>query len=169
MPARVSAFVVLVFTALVTGGSLSAQSRRSRAPAEPPSVDSLAAVSARGRALAEYDSIAWLGGGAITSLSLPLDGIRRLIARKSSQGWEVAAGSLGPSGETYSMSHLAIPGIEDGPVWAVTSFDQPEEDTGYFASAARAIETSVTMFRAAAERPYIATVVPASDGPWWWV
>ena len=67
------------------------------------------------------------------------------------------------------MSHLAIPGIEDGPVWAATSFDPPEEDTGYFARAARAIETSVTMFRAAADRPYIATAVPAGDGPWWWV
>jgi hypothetical protein len=167
MTAHCSAGALLLAT-LVTAGSLHAQPKRPRAPAEPPTADSLAAVSQRGRTLAEYDSVSWLGSGVMTSLSLPPDSIRRLIARKTSRGWEVAAGSLGPSGETFLMSHLSIPGIEAGPVWATTSFDPAQEDSGYFARAARAIETSVTMFRAAA-RPYIATVVPASDGPWWWV
>lgn len=159
----------LLLATLVTAGSLAAQPKRPRAVALPPSVDSLAAVSERGRALAEYDSVSWLGGDAMTSLSLPKGGVRRLIARKTNQGWEVAAGTLSASGRDYLVSYLSTPGIEAGPQWATTPFDPPEADTGYLARAARAIETSLTMFRAAAERPYIATVVPASDGPWWWV
>lgn len=164
-----SAAPALALATLLTAGSLAAQPKRARATNAPPSADSLTAVSQRGRLLSEYDSVAWLGGGAIASLSLPPDGIRRLIARKTSGGWEVATGSLSDSGDAYLMSYLSTPGIEDGPQWATTPFDPPREDTGYFARAARAIETSVTMFKAAAQRPYIATVVPAADGPWWWV
>jgi hypothetical protein len=67
------------------------------------------------------------------------------------------------------MTHLSTPGIQEGPQWASTWYEPAREDTGYFARAARAIETAVAMFHAAAERPYIATVVPAADGPWWWV
>jgi len=48
-------------------------------PAIPPSTDTLAAISRRGRALAVRDSIAWLGAAAMTSLSFPVDSIRRLI------------------------------------------------------------------------------------------
>lgn len=157
----------LVLATLVAGSTLAGQTKRPRRPLGPPSADSLAAVSKRGRMLAEYDSVSWLGGDAMTSLSLPRDGIRRLIARRTSRGWEVAAGTLSARGDVYLMSHLSMPGIQAQ--WASTPYDPPREDTGYFARAARAIETSVTMFRAAAERPYIATVVPAGDGPWWWV
>lgn len=166
----IRSFLPALFLALLAAGtSLAAQPRKPRPAPRPLTRDSLAAVSRRGRALAEYDSVAWLGGDAMTSLSLPPDGIRRLIARKIAGGWEVAAGTLSATGDVFLMSHLSTPGIKTGPQWATTPFDPPREDTGYFASAARAIETSVTMFRAAAERPYIATVVPAVDGPWWWV
>jgi len=168
MPKRLTT-AVFVLAILVCAGSTAAQPKRSRTPTATPSADSLASVSQRGRTLAEYDSVSWLGGDAMTSLSFPRDSIRRLIARKTSQGWEVAAGELSASGSDYLMSYLSTPGIEAGPQWATTPFDPPEADTGYFARAARAIETSVTMFRAAAQRRYIATVVPASDGPWWWV
>ena len=48
-------------------------------PAISPSTDTLAAISRRGRALAVRDSIAWLGAAAMTSLSFPVDSIRRLI------------------------------------------------------------------------------------------
>jgi hypothetical protein len=65
------------------------------------------------------------------------------------------------------VTRLAIPGIQR--VWASTEFDPPQPDSGYFASAARAIETSVAMFKPIARRPYIATVVPAEDEPGWLV
>jgi hypothetical protein len=159
-----------VLVLLAWAGVASAQSKKRR-PAPPPlpapSADSLAGVSQRGRILSEYDSVSWLGGDAMTSLSSPKYGIRRLIARQTSRGWEVAAGYLTPDRRRYLMTHLSIPGIVPGAEWASTWFEPAQEDTGYFASAARAIETSVEMFRAAAERPYIATVIPTAEGPWW--
>ena len=103
----------------------------------------------------------------MTSLSQPKDGIRRLIARRTSRGWEVAAGTLTPSRDRYLMTHLSTPGIVPGAEWASIWYEPALEDTGYFARAARAIETSVEMFRAVAERPYIATAVPTTDGLWW--
>jgi hypothetical protein len=137
------------------------------AEAVHPSPDSLAAISRRGRALAVVDSIAWLGADAMTSLSLPRDSIRRLVVRSTARGWEVASGVLSDDGSIYLISEIATPGIQAA--WASTLFDPPQPDTAYFARAARAIETSITMFRRPAARPYIATAVPADDGPWWLV
>ena len=132
-----------------------------------PSRDSLAAISRRGRALAVHDSIAWLGADAMTSLSLPPDSIRRLIVRRTDVGWEVAAGVLSDDGAAYLLAELATPGIQAA--WASRLFEPPQPDTAYFARAARAIETSIEMFNRPAARPYIATAIPADDGPWWLV
>ena len=136
-------------------------------PAAGVSTDTLAAISRRGRALAVHDSIAWLGADAMTSLSLPTDSIRRLIVRHSENGWEVASGVLSDSGATYHISEIATPGIQAA--WASTLFDPPEVDTGYFANAARAIEASIAMFHRPEGRLYLATAIPADDGPWWLV
>jgi len=153
-----------------------AQSRAPRAsktvaparPSAPPSTDSLDVISRRGKVLAERDSIAWLGADAMTSLSLPEDHVRRLIVRRAVQGWVVATGQLAEDGREYLIEQLATPGIQASR-WASTLFDPPRPDTEYFASAARAIETALIMFRPVAPRPYIATAVPAEDGPSWWV
>ena len=132
-----------------------------------PSNDSLAAISRRGRALAIHDSIAWLGADAMTSPSLPPDSIRRLIVRRTDRGWEVASGVLSDDGAAYMVTEIATPGIQA--TWASTRFEPPQPDTSYFARAARAIETSITMFHRPSARPYIATAIPADDGPWWLV
>ena len=134
----------------------------------PPSADSLAAVSRRGRAIAEADHIVWLANGAIESSYLPVDSIRRFIPRRTDRGWEVADGRLSDDGSTYLISRLATPGIQPD-VWASSLFDPALPDTGYFARAARAIESSLTMFRPVEQRPYIATILPADDGPSWHV
>jgi hypothetical protein len=134
---------------------------------EPPSIDSLAAISRRGRTLAQYDEVAWLGSGAMTSLSLPQNGVRQLITRRTESGWEVATGELSESGHAFLLNELATPGMQK--TWASSSFDPPQPDSGYFARAGRAIATALAMFRPTASRAHIATVVPAEDGPWWWV
>ena len=134
----------------------------------PPSADSLAAISRRGRAIAEADHIVWLSTGAIAPSSLPTDSIRRFIPRRTDSGWEVADGALSDDGSTYMISRLATPGIQPD-VWASSLFDPAFPDTGYFVRAARAIESSLTMFRPVEERPYIATVIPADDSLSWHV
>ena len=136
-------------------------------PTIAPSTDTLAAISRRGRALAARDSVAWLGAAAMTSLSLPADSIRRLIVRHTDDGWEVASGGLSADGAAYLISEIATPGIQA--TWASTLFDTPEADTEYFANAARAIDASIAMFHRPEGRPYVATAVPADDGPWWLV
>lgn len=138
------------------------------APSVAPSNDSLAAISHRGRVLAERDSIAWLGAGAMTSLSLPEDGIARLIVRRTDQSWEVASGKLVDDGAAFLIQEIATPGIQKGH-WASSLYDPPQPTTDYFARAGRAIETSITMFRPVASRPHVAMAVPADDGPWWLV
>jgi hypothetical protein len=95
------------------------------------------------------------------------DGVRRLIARKTDRGWEVGVGQLSESGAEFLVSILATPGMQT--TWALQPFDPPLPDTGYFARAGRAIETALVMFHPVVRRPHIATVLPASDGPWWWV
>jgi hypothetical protein len=93
--------------------------------------------------------------------------VRKLISRKTTNGWEVALGELTESGNEFRVSTIATPGMQT--TWASRVFDPPLADTGYFARAARAIETALVMFHPAARRPYTATAIPAEDGPWWWV
>ena len=137
-------------------------------PSAPPTADSLEAISRRGRELALRDSIAWLGSGAMTTLTVAPDGIRRLVVRRGADSWEVASGAMADDGSAFLISEIATPGIQKGH-WASTLFDPPAPNVDYFARAARALETSIAMFRRPADRPYIAMAVPADDGPWWLV
>ena len=110
----------------------------------------------------------WLGADAMTSLSVPADGIRRLIVRRTARAWEVAVGTLSAKADSFNVEQLATPGIQPRK-WASTLYEPAEPDTGYFLEAARAVETSIGMFRPTARRPYAAMAIPADDGPWWWV
>jgi hypothetical protein len=145
-----------------------APTRSAVVPAAPPSTDSLDAISRRGRTIAEVDHVTWLGAGAMTSLVSAPDSVRRLIARRTNGGWEVAAGALSDDQSAYLIAELATPGMQANQ-WASSLFEPARPDTDYFAHAARAIEASLTMFRPVERRLYIATVVPAEDGPWWLV
>lgn len=166
MPMNTTALAVLIMTASATAAG--AQQKPVGAGANPPSPDSLAAISRRGRALAELDHAAWLGTEAMESSSLPNDGVRRFIVRRTERGWEVAAGALSARRDTFYVAQLSTPGMQPDR-WAASTFDPPRADTGYFARAARAIETSLAMSRRVARRPYVATAVPADGEPWWWV
>ena len=137
-------------------------------PIPPPSSDSLAAISRRGRALAEYDAAAWLGSDAMTSLSVAEDGIRRFIVRRTDRGFEVAVGRLSAKSDAFYVTQLAMPGIQPNK-WASSLFEPAEPDTGYFVRAARAVEASIAMFLPSTRRPYAAMAIPADEGPWWWV
>lgn len=159
---------VLVALAIALGARpAEGQSNKGHASTRP-TIDSLTAVTERGRALAEYDRVAWLGGAAMTSLSLPPDEIRRLIVRRVGASWEVAAGTLSERGDTLHVAYLAIPGMQ-GDQWAASWFDPPRPDTGFFARAARAIEAAVAMFVRPARRTYVATALPTADTSGWFV
>lgn len=166
MPRYTITLTALIVTAVTAPAA--AQRKPAASDTSPPSADSLAAISRRGRALAELDHAAWLGSDAMESLSLPADGVRRFIVRRTERGWEVVAGVLSAQRDTLFIAQLSTPGMQPDR-WAASTFDPPRADTGYFLRAARAIETSLTMFRPAARRPYVATAVPDEAEPWWWV
>jgi len=117
-------------------------------------------------ALAEHDRIASLASDALLSSYVADSGVRRFIARRTANGWEVVAGALSEDQRVFLVAEISTPGIQRDQ-WAATSFDPPRPDSGYYARAARAIATSLPMFRPAAPRAYIATAVPAADGQWW--
>jgi len=172
--------VVTIALSALIAAQLGAQSRPLRTPKPPenarpqveveeaPTLEVLDAITRRGRQLAEADEAAWRGSGAMTSLALPADSVRRLIPRRTSRGWEVALGTLSANESTFLISQLSTPGIY-ADHWASSLFEPARPDSGYFARAGRAIEASLSMFRPVARRPYIATVIPADDGPTWLV
>jgi len=123
-------------------------------PSSPPSADSLSSITRRGRTLAIRDSIASLGAAAMTSFAVPADSIVRLIVRRSGRGWEVVSGRLSDDQTIFLVTEVSIPGIEPKR-WASTTFDPASVDTGYFANAARAIESSITMFRRSSPHTYV--------------
>jgi len=137
-------------------------------PSSPPSADSLSSITRRGRTLAIRDSIASLGAAAMTSFAVPADSIVRLIVRRSGRGWEVVSGRLSDDQTIFLVTEVSIPGIEPKR-WASTTFDPASVDTGYFANAARAIESSITMFRRSSPHTYVAMAIPAEETPWWLV
>ena len=91
-----------------------------------------------------------------------MDSIRRVIVRNTDHGWEVASGTLSDDRSAFLISEVAIPGIQEA--WASTLYDPPDADTGYFASAARAIEVSIGAFVRPAPRLYVAMAVPDANG-----
>ena len=145
-------------------------STRKRVEVEPvlpaPSGDSLTAITRRGIALAEHDRIANLASDALLASYAADTGVRQFISRRTERGWEVAIGVLAPDHRSFLMTELSTPGIQRNK-WAASSYDPPRPDSGYYARAARAIATSLPMFRPVARRAYIATAVPAIDGQWW--
>ncbi len=61
---------------------------------DTPSVADLAAITARGRGLAEYDVAAWHATDAVQDLKPEPGSTRYYIAKKGELGWVVAFGRL---------------------------------------------------------------------------
>jgi len=166
----VGSLMLLIAVALPGSAQTRLASARKRVEVEPvspaPSADSLIGITRRGSALAEYDRVANLASDALLASYVADTGVRQFIARRTVNGWEVAAGELSADHSSFLIAQLSTPGIQRNQ-WAATSFDPPRPDSGYYARAARAIATSLPMFRPAAPRAYMATTVPAADGQWW--
>src|SRR3954452_4115230 len=99
----VFAFVLLVPTLVLAQGEPS-----------PPSEAQLADITARGRALAAYDSAAWHGSDAVTALKPSPGSVRRYLARQTAQGWVVAFGRLTARRDTFLIAYEAVPASQVG-------------------------------------------------------
>jgi hypothetical protein len=125
-----------------------------------PSDSDLAAITARGRLLYEYDQATWHASDAVMATHPPKEEIGRYIARKSDAGWEVAFGRLSENRDAFLVAVLATQGksLQD---FSVKKFDAPQRETGYYLAAALGIESALKVFQGASV-PYNVAVLPAA-------
>jgi len=116
-------------------------------------------ITARGRALYEYDQAAWHASDAVQAAHSPAGSLGRYIAHKSDAGWTVAFGHLNEQRDKFLIGYEAIQGatLQE---FSVKKLDPPQEDTSFFLAAARAIDTALHDFQGE-KRPYNVAVLPA--------
>jgi hypothetical protein len=130
---------------------------------EPPTEKELAAITNRGRDLAGYDSAAWHASDAVQAKNPKEGSVVRYIARKIDKRWVVAFGRIDEKGEKFVIAYEAKQGDKPD-FFDVKEMTPPQEDTGFFLSAARAIDISLKDFVEHFEgeqRPYNVAVLPA--------
>jgi hypothetical protein len=149
MPKRIAAisFVLLLVSICLAG--------KNNATSEPVMPD----VTARGRALFEYDQAAWHATDAVRTTNPPAQAVGRYIARKSDAGWVVAFGHLNDTRDKFLVAYEATQGatLRD---FTVKKLDPPQEDTFLYLAAAKAIDTALHDFQGQ-NRPYNVAVLPA--------
>jgi hypothetical protein len=128
------------------------------AASSKPSEAELAAITARGVLLAEYDDAAWQATDAVKAAH-PVEGrMGRYIGRKTEAGWVIDFGRLNEAGDKFLVAYEAVQ-TAGSSRYEVKSFDPAKEDTGWNLAAAKGIENAVRDFRAA-DRPYNIAVLP---------
>jgi hypothetical protein len=129
---------------------------------EPQSKAELAAITERGRDLASYDATAWHASDAVQAKKPKQGSVVRYIARKTDKGWVVAFGRLDEKMGKFLIAYEATQGDKPD-VFVVKEVTPPKADTGFYFSAARAIDTSLKGFVEHFEgdrRPYNVAVLP---------
>lgn len=127
----------------------------------PASKDELAEITARGRALAEYDVAAWHATDAVVALSPPTGSVARYIAKKEGGVWTVVFGRFNEKKDRFLIAYEAIQATS--PIeFKVTKHEPPKETDGYYFKAAKAIEVALADFRGES-RPYNVAVLPAKS------
>jgi hypothetical protein len=126
---------------------------------EPPSLsDKLAAVTARGRMLAEYDFAAWHSTDALQATKPPEGLFNGYVARKTDKGWIVAYGKLSENRDHYLIAYELAQGSAPDQ-FEVKKMDPPREDSGFFWKAALAMDVARKDFHGE-KRPYNVSVIP---------
>jgi hypothetical protein len=153
-----------VTLALVIGvASASAQAPLLKSP---PTVDSLAAITRRGVALAQYDVVAWHASDAVMALRPGDDEFDAYIARRVDSTWSVVFGHLSSTKDAFWLVYEATQDAARPDSFTVRR--RFALDTGYYARAARALDVARRDFGQVG-RPYNAAVIPSDgsgDGEW---
>lgn len=127
-----------------------------------PSEAELAAITARGQMLAEYDTAAWQATDAVMAAHPKVGSPGRYIAHKTEAGWVVDFGRLNDVVDKFLVDYEAIPaGSSAG--FEVKSFNPEREDMGWNLAAAKGIETATKDF-GIANRPYNIAAFPRTNG-----
>jgi hypothetical protein len=119
-------------------------------------------ITDRGRLLAEYDAAAWHSTDTVKALNPKEEKGGHYIARKVEAKWVVAYGRLNETRDKFLITCEAT--ATDTPEqFTVKKYDPPQEDSAFYLSAARAIDTALAAF-SGEKRPYNAAVLPARSG-----
>ena len=112
--------------------------------------------------LAEYDAASWHSTDAVLALNPERGKIGRYVAQKVEGKWVVVYGHMNEARDKFLIAYEAT--ATDTPdQFTVKQYDPPQEDSAFYLSAARAVETSLAAFPAE-KRPYNAAVLPAMSG-----
>lgn len=123
----------------------------------------LAAITERGKFLAEYDQAAWHATDAVRP-QVPANeqNIRFFIARKVGEKWIVDFGKLNAEKTEFFTAYEASEAA-DLQHFTVAAFSAPRPDSGFLTSAAKALTQALTVF-GPVQRPYNTAVLPQPDG-----
>ncbi len=138
--------------------SLAAQKKKDDAP----SVAELAAITARGRSIAEYDIAAWHATDAIQDLKPEPGSTRYYIAKKGESGWVVAFGRLNETHDKFLTVYEATQGTRPE-FFTAKKYDPPLENSGFYLFAAKAFESALKDL-GPVNRPYNAYAMPSETG-----
>jgi hypothetical protein len=116
-------------------------------------------VTARGRALYEYDQAAWHATDALKATNPSIQSLGRYIAYKSDTGWKVAFGRLNDTHDKFIVAYEATQGATLRE-FTVKKLDPPQEDTSVYLAAAKAIDTALHDFQGQ-KHAYNVAVLPA--------
>jgi hypothetical protein len=126
----------------------------------------LDSISARGRSIMAYDAAAWHGTDAVLALHPSEGRLRDYLARQRQDGlWEVVFGRPSAGADTFYVAYRAVQSAAGSDVYSATSVEPDEPDTGYYASAARALSLGLKEF-GPMKRPYNRIVLQSSEDEW---
>jgi hypothetical protein len=146
-----NALITLVMVHLVLPASVKKSS--------PLSDEESAAISQRGRMLAEYENAAGKALKVVHATHPEQGTIDHYVARKTPDGWVVTFGRFNSQHDKFLLVYEATPGT-DPEVFTLKKEDPPKEDDGFLFFAARAIDGAMHDFRGE-KRPYHIAVLPA--------
>lgn len=127
-----------------------------------PSVAQLAAITARGRMMAEYDVAAWHATDVVQDLKPAAGSTRYYIAKKGNQGWTVVFGRLNEAHDKFLVVYEAAKGTHPE-FFTAKKYDPPLEDSDFYYHAARGIEAALRDL-GPVDRPFNAYALPSETG-----
>lgn len=161
--------IATTLASVAVRGQTPAPSPAAPAPAvrpAPPTADALAAITARGRALARYDFAAWHATDAVTAMGKGLDGVQGYVGRVVGTGWTVSFGRMSGDSAAFLVAFEAVEVAGRPDSFTVVHHVPAKRDTGEVARRARALDVARTDF-GRADRPYNSAILPVGDGSWW--
>ncbi len=112
--------------------------------------------------LQDYDVASWHATDAVKALNPPEGAVRRYIARKTDTGWIVMFGKFDENKDAFLIAYEAIQ-ASSPTNFTVNTIDPPKKDSGFFYSAAKAIDLALQSSNLE-RRPYNTYVLPLDSG-----